>query len=72
MDTKGSFLGVERLGRGAHDLPKSNVKVKNAWSYTSAPQYAFMALSSVKKGAGTTLPLPLHFYLIMFGGEYKL
>jgi hypothetical protein len=32
--------------------PPYNVEVKNAWSYTSAPQYAFMAWCSVKKKHG--------------------
>jgi hypothetical protein len=36
-------------------MPRS----KNAWSYTSTPQYFFMAWCSVKKSTGTTLPLPL-------------
>jgi hypothetical protein len=30
---------------------------KNAWSYTSTPQYAFMAWCSVRKSTETTLPL---------------
>jgi hypothetical protein len=29
---------------------------KNAWSFTSTPQYAFMAWCSVKKSTGTNLP----------------
>jgi hypothetical protein len=44
-----------------HSFP-SSAEVKNAWSYTSTPQYALMAWCSVNKGTGTTLPL--HFYLI--------
>jgi hypothetical protein len=39
-----------------HLVPRS----KNEWSYTSIPQYAFMAWCSVlKKSTGTTLLLPL-------------
>jgi hypothetical protein len=38
-----------------HLVPMS----KNAWSYTSIPQYSFMAWCSVKKSTGSTLPLPL-------------
>jgi hypothetical protein len=38
--------------------PPSSAEVKNAWSYTSTPQYAFMACS-IKKSTRTTLPLPL-------------
>jgi hypothetical protein len=42
MFSGGTFLGVERLGLEAdHSLP-SSVEVKNAWSYTSTPPYAFM------------------------------
>jgi hypothetical protein len=32
----------------ADHLPPSSAENKNAWSYTSTPQYAFMALCSVK------------------------
>jgi hypothetical protein len=36
-------VGVKRPGREAdHSLP-SSAEFKNAWIYTSAPQYAFMA-----------------------------
>jgi hypothetical protein len=38
-----------------HLVPKS----KNAWSYTSTPQYAFMVGCSVKKSQGQLLPLPV-------------
>jgi len=41
-------LGVKRPEREPdHSLPFS-AKLKNAWSYTSTPQYAFMAWCSVK------------------------
>jgi hypothetical protein len=40
-------LGVKRPGREADYSPPSGAEVKNAWSYTSTPQYAFMAWSSV-------------------------
>jgi hypothetical protein len=36
-------LGVKRPGREADDSPPSNAEVKNAWSYTSTPHYAFLA-----------------------------
>jgi hypothetical protein len=38
-----------------HSHP-SSAEVKNAWSYTSIPQYTFMACCSVEKSTGTTLP----------------
>jgi hypothetical protein len=51
-------LGIKRPGVKLtihqHLIPRST----NEWSYTSTPQYAFMALCSVKKSTGTTLPLP--------------
>jgi len=58
MGTWGSFLGVKRLGREADHSLSFSAEVENAWSYTSAPHYAFMTLRSIKKGRGTTLPLP--------------
>jgi hypothetical protein len=36
-------LGVKRLGREADHSPPSSAEVKNAWNYTSTPQYVFMA-----------------------------
>jgi hypothetical protein len=35
-------LGVKRPGREADHSPPSSAEVKNAWSYTSTPQYVFM------------------------------
>jgi hypothetical protein len=41
-------LGVKRPGSEAdHPLP-SSADVKNAWSYTSTPQYVFMVWCLVK------------------------
>jgi hypothetical protein len=36
-------LGVKRQRREADHSPPSTAEVKNAWSYTSTPQYVFMA-----------------------------
>jgi hypothetical protein len=41
-------LGVKRPGREADHSHSSSAEVKNAWSYTSTPQYAFMAQCLVK------------------------
>jgi len=41
-------LGLKRPGRGADHWPPSSAEIKNAWIYTSAHQYAFMAWCSVK------------------------
>jgi hypothetical protein len=42
VGTRGSFLGIRQLGHEADHSPLSIAKVKNAWSYTSAPPYAFL------------------------------
>jgi hypothetical protein len=42
-------LGVKRPGREADYSPPSTAEVKNAWSYTSTPQYVFMAWCLVKQ-----------------------
>jgi hypothetical protein len=44
MGTRGAFHGVKRLVREADHSPPSSAEVKNAWSYTSTPQYVFMTL----------------------------
>jgi hypothetical protein len=41
--------GVKRLGREADHSPQSSTEVKNEWSYTSTPQYVFMAWCLVKQ-----------------------
>jgi hypothetical protein len=41
-------LGVKRPGHEADHSPPSSAEVKNAWSYTSTPQYVFMAWCLVK------------------------
>jgi hypothetical protein len=41
-------LGIKRPGREADHSPPSNAEVKNAWIYTSAPQYVFVAWCLVK------------------------
>jgi hypothetical protein len=56
--TRALFLEVKRPWREADHSPPFSVEVKNAWNYTSTPQYSFMAWCSVKKSTETTLPLP--------------
>jgi hypothetical protein len=41
-------LGVNRQGREADHSPPSSAEVKNAWSYTSIPQHAFISWCIVK------------------------
>jgi hypothetical protein len=46
MGTKGSFPWGKAAGGWSY-LPPSSAEVKNAWSYTSTPQYTSMAWCSV-------------------------
>jgi hypothetical protein len=48
MDNRCSFPGGKAAGREADHSPQSSAEVKNAWSCTFIPQYAFMARCSVK------------------------
>jgi hypothetical protein len=41
-------LGIKRPEHEADHSPPSSTEVKNVWSYTSTPQYAFMEWCSVK------------------------
>jgi hypothetical protein len=41
--------GVKRPGREADHSPPTSAEVKNAWSYTSIPQYVFIAWCLVKQ-----------------------
>jgi hypothetical protein len=43
-----SFSMIKRPGRKANHLSPSRSEVRNAWPYTSAPPYVFMALSLIK------------------------
>jgi len=48
MGTGSSFSGSKEAGReDDHSSPLSS-EVKNAWSYTSTPQYVFLAWCLVK------------------------
>jgi hypothetical protein len=63
-------MEVKRPQREANHPPPCSAEVNNAWSYTSAPQYAFMVWRSVKKSTGTTLPFTS--YCIVLGKKVKL
>jgi hypothetical protein len=52
-------LEVKRPARKADYSPPLVPRSKNEWSYTSTPQYAFMAWCSFQKKHRVTLPLPL-------------
>jgi hypothetical protein len=43
MGTRRSFPGGKAAGSWSWPLTSISAKVKNAWSYTSPPQYVFMA-----------------------------
>jgi hypothetical protein len=55
MGTRPLSLGAKRHGRETDHSPPSSAEVKNAWSYTSTPQYSVMEWCSVK-AQGKTLP----------------
>jgi hypothetical protein len=55
---------VKQLGCEADHSPPPSAQVKNAWSYTSTPQYVLMVWCSIyKKRTDATLPLCMwHYY----------
>jgi hypothetical protein len=54
-------LAVKRPRREADHSPPSSAKVKNAWSYNSTPQYAFMGWFSIK-AQGQLYLLPFFYF----------
>jgi hypothetical protein len=54
-------LGVKRPGRETDHSPPSSAEVKNAWLYTSTPQYAFMAWCLVSTGTTLTFTFTSSF-----------
>jgi len=48
MGTGVSSPGVERPGREADHSSTSSAEVKNEWSYTTIPPYAFMGWYLIK------------------------
>jgi hypothetical protein len=63
MGTGVSFPGVKRPEHEANHSPTAGVEVKNAWSYTSTPQYVFMSWCLVKHRDNFTFTLP-HILLL--------
>jgi hypothetical protein len=53
-------LGVKRPVREADHSSPSSTEVKNAWSYTSTPQYVFMARCLVKHSENFTVTCTGH------------
>jgi hypothetical protein len=60
------YLGVKRPGRESDHSPPSSAEVKNAWSYISTPQYAFVAWCLVKITGTLTLLLPFTSTILAF------
>jgi len=60
MGTGAFSLRIKRPGHEADYSPPSSARSKNTWSYTSLPQYAFIAWWSIKaQGRLDLLPLPV-------------
>jgi len=55
-------LGIKRPGSEADYSPPFRVEVKNAWSFTSTPQYIFMGWCLVKHSDNFTL---LHLFVLL-------
>jgi hypothetical protein len=56
--------GVRLSGREADYSPPPSAEVKNAWHYTSTPQYVFMAWYSFQHRDNFTFTLPCYSYNI--------
>jgi len=54
-------LGVKRPGSATDHSSPSSAEVKKSWSYTSTPQYAFMAWCSVKAQGQPHPPSVIYF-----------
>jgi len=59
--------GVKRPGHEADHLSPSSAEVKNAWSYTSHPPYAYMAWYLVQHRDKFALPYSCISVLELFG-----
>jgi hypothetical protein len=59
VGTRGSFSGGKAAGAWSYFSRPFSSEVKDDWSYTSTPQYAFMACCSIKS-TGTTLCVCVH------------
>jgi hypothetical protein len=66
------YLGVNRPGREADHSPPSSTDVKNAWRYTSTPQYAFTAWYSVKAQGKIYFYLYLTYWPFMITFPYHV
>jgi hypothetical protein len=64
-------LGIKRPGREAYHSPNLVPRSKNEWSYTSTPQYAFMAWCSAK-AQGHIYYYYYYYYYYYLGRGVKL
>jgi hypothetical protein len=64
-------LGVKRPERVSDHLSASSAEVKNAWSYTSTLQYAFMVWCSVKKKAAQAFSPCVMSHISNFRSEFN-
>jgi hypothetical protein len=60
---------VKLPGREAGHSPPSSAEVKNAWSYTSTPQYVFMAWCLVKHRDNFTFTFTVKTKIMEFQGK---
>jgi hypothetical protein len=63
-------VGVKRPEREADQSPSSSAEVKNAWIYTSTPQYVFMAWCLVKHRDNFTFTIQLLFIVVERGTSF--
>jgi hypothetical protein len=62
----GAFsLGVKRPGSEADYSPPFSAEVKDVWSYTSTPQYVFMAWCLVKHGDNFTFTFIFSYFNLL-------
>jgi len=60
VGTRPHSWSVKLPGREANNSPASNAEFKNAWNYTSTPQYVFVAWYFVKRRGNFTFTFQLY------------
>jgi len=60
-------LGIKRPRCEADHSPPSSAELKNEWSYTSIPQYVFIAWCLVKHRNNFTFLSSLYYYDVYLG-----
>jgi hypothetical protein len=72
MCTRDLSLKVKRPKSEADHSPPSSAEIKNAWSYTSIPQYVFMAWCLVKHRDNFTFNFYFRNLICKIKGEVSL